>query len=84
MGAVWTALTSPANLTGAFPFSAVGPMAVDHQIRGAISLCWLLLPPEKRTPEIITQELRRMLERALANLTEDARVFGQPDQAEGA
>ena len=54
-----------------------GPDAVDTQIRHAITLCWMLLPKEKRTVATVKDEIRRLVERALANLEEDQRAFGQ-------
>jgi hypothetical protein len=53
-----------------------GPGAVDQQIRAAISTCWTMLPRDKRTPEAVATEVRRIVERALTNLREDAAAFG--------
>jgi hypothetical protein len=53
-----------------------GPGAVDQQIRAAISTCWMMFPKDKRSPEAVAIEVRRILERALSNLKEDAQVFG--------
>lgn len=60
-----------------------GPAQVDQQIRGAISTCWMMLPPEKRTPEAIATEMRRIVERALNNLKDDAAAFGFLSRAAG-
>jgi hypothetical protein len=56
--------------------AALGPQAVDHQIRQAISLCWAMLPKERRTVEAVEAEIHRLVDRALANLKEDGRAFG--------
>ena len=53
----------------------LGPGAVDSQIRHAISTCWMMLPDGKRTPEAAATEIRRIVERALANLADDASAF---------
>lgn len=58
-----------------------GPAQVDQQIRAAISTCWMMMPPGKKTPEAVAAEVRRILERALANLAEDAKAFGFEAQA---
>ena len=54
----------------------LGPQAVDQQIRQAISFCWQMLPEDKKNPEAVAAEIRRVVERALANLKEDAESFG--------
>ncbi len=54
----------------------MGPQQVDHSIRQAIQFCWGMLPDEKRTPEAVAAEIRRIVERALKDLAEDAKAFG--------
>jgi hypothetical protein len=54
----------------------MGPAAVDQMIRQAISHCWMILPPEKKNVESVSTEVRRVVERALTNLREDAESFG--------
>ena len=53
-----------------------GPGAVDQQSRSAISTCWMMLPEDKRTAENVAREVRRIMERALANIADDAAAFG--------
>ena len=53
-----------------------GPGGVDGQIRQAISTCWMMLPEEKKNPEAVATEIRRVVERALADLQADATAFG--------
>ncbi len=53
-----------------------GPQLVDQHIRMAISTCWIILPPGKKTAEAVEKEIRRVVDRALANLREDAAAFG--------
>jgi hypothetical protein len=54
----------------------VGPQGVDQQLRQAISLCWSIMPPERKTVEAIEAEIRRLVDRALKDLREDAKAFG--------
>jgi hypothetical protein len=58
----------------------LGPTAVDRQIRDAILFCWMLLPQERRTVSTVAAEIRRIVERALANLMEDDQVFSRSSQ----
>lgn len=54
-----------------------GPAQVDHMIRQAIQFCWLGLPPERKTPEEMERQVRRIVDRALRDFREDAEAFGQ-------
>jgi len=60
-----------------------GPGAVDQQIRTAISTCWMMLPEDKRSPENVAREVRRIMERALANIADDATAFGFGVEGQG-
>lgn len=53
-----------------------GPGGVDQQIRHAITTCWMEMPSERRNAEAVAAEIRRIVERALANLKDDAKAFG--------
>ena len=53
-----------------------GPSAVDQAIRGAIAQCWMMLPEDRRHVDAVETEIRRLVDRALSNLREDARAFG--------
>ena len=53
-----------------------GPQAVDQAIRQAISTCWMMLPKEKKNVAAVESEIRRIVERAIDNLREDASAFG--------
>ena len=57
---------------------AMGPQAVDQAVRQAISCCWMMLPEGKKTIEAVESEIRRLVDRALNNLKEDAQAFGIP------
>jgi hypothetical protein len=53
-----------------------GPQHVDHQIREAIQVCWMALPPDKQNVEEVEKQIRRIVDRALRDLREDADSFG--------
>lgn len=52
------------------------PEVVDRQIRQAIQFCWMALSPEKQTVEEVEQQIRRIVDRALRALRDDANSFG--------
>jgi hypothetical protein len=54
----------------------MGPHAVDLGIRQAISMCWMALPHERKNVAAVESEIRRLVDRALKHLREDARAFG--------
>lgn len=53
-----------------------GPQRVDQEIRQAISMCWMMMPDDKKNPDAVAAEIRRIVDRALASLREDAQAFG--------
>jgi hypothetical protein len=53
-----------------------GPHQIDQLIRQAISVCWMALPDDKRHVAAVEAEIRRLVERALDDLREDAQAFG--------
>jgi hypothetical protein len=55
------------------------PAQVDQTIRQAIQMCWMMLPKDKKNPDAVAAEIRRIVDRALANLKEDAQAFGIDD-----
>jgi hypothetical protein len=52
------------------------PQQVDRQIRQAIQFCWMALPPEQQNVEEVEKQIRRIVDRALRDLREDADSFG--------
>ncbi len=56
----------------------MGPQAVDDAIRRAIHMCWMMLPRDRKTVESVETEIRRVVDRALANMREDSQAFGLP------
>lgn len=55
--------------------SVFGPQQVDQQVRQAIQFCWMALPPEKQNVDAVETEIRRIVDRALRDLREDADHF---------
>ena len=53
-----------------------GPQQVDQEIRQAIGICWMMMPDDQKNPEAVAKEIRRIVERAISNLKEDATAFG--------
>ncbi len=60
-------------------FKQFAPDTVDAQIRHAIRTCWIILPQERKTVEVLKMEVRRIMDRALASFEEDFRSFGVPE-----
>ena len=58
---------------GTHPF--LTPAHVDESIRQAVQMCWMVLPPEKRTVEEVERQMRRLMDRALQNFREDQQTF---------
>jgi hypothetical protein len=54
----------------------MAPVLIDSSIRQAITFCWLSIPREQRSIDQVESEIRRLVERALSALREDARAFG--------
>jgi len=48
---------------------------VDQSVRQAIQACWMAMPAQRRNVAEVEKEIRRLVERALANLREDAEIF---------
>ena len=57
-----------------------GPQQVDSTIRQALQMCWMSLPKEKRTIGNVEMQIRRLVDRALENMHEDAGQFGFLDK----
>jgi hypothetical protein len=55
----------------------MGPGQVDHQIRQAINLTWIMLPDERKTVTEVERVIRQIVDRALKNFREDAEAFDQ-------
>jgi hypothetical protein len=56
--------------------SLQGPETVDQMLRTAVSMCWILLPDDRKNVDAVEHEIRRLVDRIIANLREDAKAFG--------
>jgi hypothetical protein len=54
-----------------------GPHQIDQSIRQAVQFCWMCLPKERRTPEELEKQVRRLVDRALKDFREDREAFGK-------
>jgi hypothetical protein len=52
------------------------PGQVDQTVRQAIQMCWMMLPADGRTLDEVERQVRRIVERALKDLRDDASAFG--------
>jgi hypothetical protein len=52
------------------------PAQVDGLIRQAIQICWMMLPDDKKTVDELEKQFRRIGDRAIRDLREDADAFG--------
>jgi len=55
---------------------AFGPQAVTQGIHQAILMCWMILPDERKNVAAVEVEIRRIVERELKALRDDAKAFG--------
>ena len=56
-----------------------GPQAVGQALRMAVSMCWMMLPDNRKNVNEAEVEIRRLMDRIFANLREDAKAFGLPE-----
>ena len=54
----------------------MGPQAIDEQVRSAIHMCWMMLPPEKKNIEEVEKHVRKIVDRAFRDLRADSDSFG--------
>jgi hypothetical protein len=53
-------------------------MQIDQAVRQAIQSCWMSLTKERRTPDELEKQIRRIVDRALKDFREDREAFGKP------
>ncbi len=54
------------------------PSQVDHSVRQALQMCWMLLPNDKRNTDELECQFRRIVDRALKDMRDDNQAFGKP------
>ncbi len=52
------------------------PTQVEQMIGQAANICWMMMPPEKKNVPAVVAEMRRIFERSIKNLEDDASAFG--------
>jgi hypothetical protein len=52
-----------------------GPGHVDTMLRQAINMCWMGLPRDKKSPEHVETEIRRMFDAALRDFRTNYETF---------
>jgi hypothetical protein len=55
-----------------------GPGAIDKSVRSAIQMCWMMLPESGKSVDELEKQFRRIVDRALKDLRDDAGAFGLP------
>ena len=59
----------------------MGPGQIDVSIRQALQLLWMIMPEDRKTVDEVEKEFRRLAERALKDLREDATAFRRDKNA---
>ena len=54
------------------------PAQIDQSVRQAMQFCWLMLPENAKTVDELERQFRRIVDRAIKDLREDADAFGLP------
>jgi hypothetical protein len=56
--------------------SMFGPGQIDVFVRQAIQYCWTMLPEGSKTVDELEKQFRRIVDRAIKDLRDDADAFG--------
>jgi hypothetical protein len=51
------------------------PAHLDQSVRAAVQLCWTVIPKDRRNPEELEKQFRRIVERALRDFIDDKTQF---------
>jgi len=57
----------------------LSPGQVDQSVRQAIQMCWMMLPDDGKSIDELEKQFRRIVDRAIKDLREDARAFDIPE-----
>lgn len=60
------------------------PGGADQFVRAALRKCWHAVPPDRQTVAEVERVFRRLVDRALRDLREDAAEFSAAEPAESA
>jgi hypothetical protein len=55
------------------------PGQVDQSVRHAIQMCWMMLPENGKSTDELEKQFRRIVDRAIKDLRDDAKAFGIPE-----
>jgi len=55
----------------------LGPGHAVQSIGQAIQVCWMMLPPDRKTVDALEKEFRRLVDRAFRDMREDEKTFGR-------
>ncbi len=56
--------------------SFLGPGHATQSIGQAIQICWMMLPPDRKTVDDLEKEFRRLVDRAFRDMRDDEKSFG--------
>lgn len=54
------------------------PVQIEQSVRQAMQFCWMMLPEDAKTVDELEKQFRRIVDRAIKDLREDAEEFGLP------
>lgn len=55
--------------------ASISPSHIDFTLRQALQMLWMTLPENRKTPEAVEAEFRRLVERVVRDFNEDAERF---------
>ena len=55
------------------------PSQIAHTIGSAIQMCWMMLPPEKKNVPALVAEMRRIFERSIKSIEDDAQALSRAE-----
>ena len=53
----------------------ITPEMIDHQVRAAVKACRASLPKDRRNPDEVQRQMRRLLDRAIRAMREDEEAW---------
>lgn len=56
--------------------TVMGPGHIDTNIRQTLQMLWMFMPAGKKNVDAVENEYRRLVDRAIRDLREDAERFG--------
>ena len=53
----------------------ISPSHVDQMIRGAVQMCWTMLPSDRKNVDSVQKEIQRLVDRVMRDMREDQQAF---------